>query len=476
VLGCNNYEVIDLGVMVPCEKILATAQERKVDIIGLSGLITPSLEEMVHVAKEMNRQSLQFPLLIGGATTSKVHTAVRIAPAYAQAVVHVLDASRAVGVVSNLLSAEGKTGFTEKTHEEYERLRQQHQVQQEKPLLSIAEARRRKPTFDWNKYTPPRPESLGVRLLTSERQARGFAQAEPTERVSLAELVPFIDWSPFFHTWEIRGRYPALLENPKAKELFDDAQKLLSRIVTGRLLTARGIYGLFPAQSAGDDIQVFADADRHNVLTRFHFLRQKMEKTDGSPNWSLADFVAPAAEPKPDYLGAFAVSTGFGVEELCRRYEADHDDYSSIMVKALADRLAEAFAEYLHKRVRDEWGFGRSENLSAEDLIREKYQGIRPAAGYPACPDHTEKRTVWQLLRVEERTGIKLTESCAMWPGASVSGLYFSHPESKYFAVGTLGNDQVLDYQARKGLALTEVETWLRPYLNYEPQAEAFQV
>jgi 5-methyltetrahydrofolate--homocysteine methyltransferase len=292
----------------------------------------------------------------------------------------------------------------------------------------------------------------------------------------LHDLVPFIDWSPFFHTWEIRGRYPALLEEPRAKELFDDAQKLLAEIIARKLLVARAIYGFFPAASQGDDVELYTDESRTQVLTRFHFLRQQMEKTDGSPNWCLADFVAPhttegpGAQPGPaDYLGAFAVSAGFGVEELSRRFEKDHDDYNAIMSKALADRLAEAFAEYLHQRARRDWGYGRDENLTNEELIREKYRGIRPAPGYPACPDHTEKRTLWQLLDVEERTGIKLTESCAMWPGASVSGLYFSHPDSKYFAVGKLGRDQVLDYQQRKGLALAEVERWLGPYLNYEP-------
>jgi 5-methyltetrahydrofolate--homocysteine methyltransferase len=475
VLGCNNYEVIDLGVMVPCAKILATAHERHVDVIGLSGLITPSLDEMVHVAKEMAREGFTVPLLIGGATTSKVHTAVRIAPAYAQPVVHVLDASRAVGVVSNLLNPDAKPAFADKTRQEYERLRQQHQVQQDKPLLSIDEARRRKPQLDWSRYAPPKPELLAARLLSSDPDPSATAGSIPVEKISLKDLVPFIDWSPFFHTWEMRGRYPALLENPKAKELFDDAQKSLSQIVAEGILKARGVYGFFPANSAGDDVQVYADDSRQPGLATFHFLRQQMEKQDGSPNWSLADFVAPgssadsATPAAADYLGAFAVSAGFGVEELCRRFEADHDDYNSIMAKALADRLAEAFAEFLHKRVREQWGFGRDENLSHEELIREKYRGIRPAAGYPACPDHTEKLTLWNVLRVEERIGIKLTESYAMWPGASVSGLYFSHPDSKYFAVGKLGRDQVLDYHQRKGMSLGDVEKWLGPYLNYEP-------
>jgi 5-methyltetrahydrofolate--homocysteine methyltransferase len=476
VLGCNNYEVIDLGVMVPCDKILATARERQVDLIGLSGLITPSLDEMVHVAREMTRQGLALPLLIGGATTSKAHTAVKIAPAYPHGVVHVPDASRAVAVASSLLNPETRPAFLEKTRQEYDRLRQQHQVQQDKPLLSIDEARRRKLRFDWSQYTPPQPEFLGVRLVSSRPEPGPTTASLPTETISLGDLAPFIDWSPFFHAWEIRGRYPALLQEPKARELFEDARKLLARIVSQDLLGARGVYGFFPANSVGDDVQVYTDDSRRQIAATFHFLRQQTEKQDGSPNWSLADFVAPASQTAAsetvlkDYLGVFAVSAGFGVEELCRQFEADHDDYSSIMVKALADRLAEAFAEFLHKRVRDQWGFGRDENLSPEDLIRETYRGIRPAAGYPACPDHTEKLTLWALLQVEPRTGIRLTESGAMWPGASVSGLYFSHPESRYFAVGKLGRDQVLDYQARKGLPLAEVEKWLAPYLNYDPE------
>jgi 5-methyltetrahydrofolate--homocysteine methyltransferase len=310
---------------------------------------------------------------------------------------------------------------------------------------------------------------VGVRKLTTAAELEpGASQTGQEERITLADLVPYIDWSPFFHTWEIRGRYPALLDHPKAKELFDDAQKLLHQILGQRLLTARGVYGFFPANSTGDDVQLFADDARHAPLRTFHFLRQQMDKTDGSPNWSLADFVAPLGIP--DYLGAFAVSAGFGVDELCRQFERDHDDYNAIMVKALADRLAEAFAEYLHKRARQDWGYGAAENLSIEELIREKYRGIRPAAGYPACPDHTEKETLWRLLEVERRTGIQLTESYAMWPGASVSGLYFSHPESKYFAVGKLGRDQVSDYARRKERAVPEVEKWLGPYLSYEPE------
>jgi 5-methyltetrahydrofolate--homocysteine methyltransferase len=474
VLGCNNYEVIDLGVMAPCDQILAAARERKVDLIGLSGLITPSLEEMVHVAREMRREGLDLPLLIGGATTSPTHTAVKIAPARPGPVVHVLDASRAVGVVGNLLNPELKPAFVEQISGQYEKLRLQHQDRHQKPLISIEAARNRRPSIDWSGYTPARPEFVGSCLLTSGSELNGgkLAPGHGPVQISLADLAPFIDWSPFFHAWEIRGRYPALLQDPKSRELFDDGQKLLDEIIRHGLLTARGVYGFFPANSCGDDVEVYEDESRTRVRAKFRFLRQQMEKTDGSPNWCLADFVAPKAGPgmgAADYLGAFAVSTGFGLDELCRRFEQDHDDYSSIMAKALGDRLAEAFAEYLHKRARDEWGFGRNENLSPEDLLREKYRGIRPAAGYPASPDHTEKLTLWELLEVEERAGIKLTESCAMWPGASVSGLYFSHPASRYFAVGQLGRDQVADYQLRKGMPLQEIEKWLRPYLNYEP-------
>lgn len=478
VLGCNNYEVVDLGVMVPAEKILATAREIKADVIGLSGLITPSLDEMVHVAQEMTRAEFRVPLLIGGATTSKVHTAVRIAPAYPEPVIHVLDASRAVGVVSQLINPALKPAFVQGIRAEYDVLRQKHQVQRDQPLLPIQEARRRKLALDWTEYTPPKPAFTGVRQILTKHALYAEKPAAGTqfETVALEDLVPYIDWSPFFHAWEIRGRYPAILQDARAKELFDDAQKLLGEIVGRRLLAPRGVYGFFPAHSTGDDVQLYSDESRTQLLATFHFLRQQAEKTDGSPDWCLADFIAPAPDQGqvqaqiPDYLGAFAVSAGFGVDELSRKFEQDHDDYSAIMVKALADRLAEAFAEYLHKRARDEWGYGIGENLSHEELIREKYRGIRPAAGYPACPDHSEKWTLWKLLEAESRTGIKLTESGAMWPGASVSGLYFSHPQSRYFGVGKIGRDQVLDYHARKGMELSTVEKWLGPYLNYEPQ------
>ena len=477
VLGCNNYEVIDLGVMVPSEKILATAVEKKADMVGLSGLITPSLDEMVHVAKEMERQGFTLPLLIGGATTSKAHTAVKIAPAFSQPVIHVLDASRAVGVVGNLINPAAKPTFVRSIQEDYQKLRSQHGEQKAKPLLGIEEARDRRPTTDWLNIQVPQPEFTGIRVLESVSHAVNANSASAT-RISLSDLVPFIDWSPFFHTWELRGRFPAILERPEAKRLFDDAQKLLDRIVSQELFTARGVYGFFPANAVGDDVEVYSDESRVAPTATFHFLRQQMEKPDGQFNHCLADWVAPKTVTRngsplslSDYLGAFAVSAGFGVEELCRKFEADHDDYNSIMSKALADRLAEAFAEYLHKRVRYEWGFGKSEQLSHDDLIREKYRGIRPAAGYPASPDHTEKRTLWALLDVENNTGIKLTESFAMWPGASVSGLYFAHPEARYFAVGKIGRDQVLDYHRRKAMSLAEVERWLGPYLNNEPAA-----
>ncbi|MCX6912555.1 MAG: methionine synthase [Verrucomicrobia bacterium] len=475
VLGCNNYEIIDLGVMVPAEKILQTAREKGAHIIGLSGLITPSLDEMMHVAKEMERQGFSLPLLIGGATTSKAHTAVRIAPSYSQPVIHVLDASRAVGVVGSLINPGLKPAFVENVRGEYDKLRAQHSAQTAKPLLTVEEARRRHTPIEWKEADVSKPAFTGVRVLSSDSQ---LPIAESQLPITVSALVPFIDWSPFFHTWELRGRYPAILEKPEAKKLFEEAQELLDEIIRGNLLTVRGVYGFFPANSAGDDVELYTDGSRTRVLTTFHFLRQQMEKPGGQFNHCLADYVAPKApratssnSQLPDYLGAFAVTAGFGVEELCRKFEADHDDYNSIMTKALADRLAEAFAELLHQRARKEWGYGQTENLAPADLIREKYRGIRPAAGYPACPDHTEKWALWKLLDVEKNTGIKLTESCAMWPGASVSGLYFAHPESKYFAVGKIGRDQVLDYQRRKQMDLATVERWLGPYLNYEPPA-----
>jgi 5-methyltetrahydrofolate--homocysteine methyltransferase len=483
VLACNNYEVIDLGVMVPCEKILQTAREQNVDIIGLSGLITPSLDEMAHVAREMERQGLKLPLLIGGATTSKAHTAVKIAPGYGQPVVHVLDASRAVPVVSNLISKEHRPKFAAQIREEYDRIRAQHCGQTAK-LLSIEEARANAPKLKFDDL--PKPEFTGVRVLSSDSGRAGSplpaerrARSDAPYPVLLSDLVPFIDWTPFFHTWELRGVYPKILQHEKhgeeARKLFADAQALLERMVAGKLIQPRGIYGLFPANRIGDDVELYADESRSKVLTTFHFLRQQIAKDDGSPNWCLADFVAPKHRTfniehptSNDHIGTFAVTSGHGLDELVKIFKADHDDYNAIMAEALADRLAEAFAEFLHKRVREEWGFGKLEKLTAEDLIGEKYRGIRPAAGYPACPDHTEKEILWKLLDVEKNAGIKLTENFAMWPGSSVSGLYFAHPEAKYFAVGKLGRDQLLDYHVRKGLTLTEAEKWLGPYLNYD--------
>ncbi len=474
VLGCNNYEVIDLGVMTPCDKILATARERKADIIGVSGLITPSLDEMVHVAKEMEREGFSVPLLIGGATTSKMHTAVKIAPGYSSAVVYVPDASRAAAVVGSLISPELRPPFVQGVRAEYEKLRSQHPAVKPKPLLALGEARRRRPPLAWRGADIAVPEFLGLRRLSSDAAPSGKV---PTSAITLSELVPFIDWSPFFHTWEMRGRYPEVLDNPAAAGLFKDAQGLLSEILAKNSLTLRAVYGLFPANAVGDDVEVYTGESRAEVLETFHFLRQQMDKPADQFNHCLADYVVPKVQPAgtkgglvPDYLGAFAVSAGFGTEALCRQFEQDHDDYNSIMTKALADRLAEALAEYLHQRVRREWGYGRHEQLTAEDLLRERYRGIRPAAGYPACPDHTEKWTLWKLLDVEAQTGIRLTESSAMWPGASVSGLYFAHPESKYFGVGKIGRDQAVDYSRRKGMELGVLERWLGSNLDYETE------
>ena len=467
VLGCNNYEVTDLGVMVPCEKILQTAREQNVDIIGLSGLITPSLDEMAHVAREMEREGLKLPLLIGGATTSKAHTAVKIAPGYGQPVVHVLDASRAVPVVSNLISKEHRPAFAVQIREEYDRIRAQHGGQSAK-LISIEEARANAPKLKFDDLA--KPEFVGIRALSSDATT---LNTQHSARVTLAELVPFIDWSPFFHSWELRGVYPKILQHEKhgeeARKLFADAQKLLEKIVSGKLLKPRAVYGLFPANRIGDDVELYTDDSRVKVLTTYHFLRQQIAKDDGTPNWCLADFVAPKHPTSNDHIGAFAVTSGHGLKALVDKFKADHDDYNAIMAEALADRLAEAFAEFLHKRVRDEWGFGKLEKWTTVDLIQEKYRGIRPAAGYPACPDHTEKEILWKLLDVEATAGIKLTENFAMWPGSSVSGLYFAHPESKYFAVGKLGRDQLLDYHLRKGMTLQQVERWLGPWLNYDP-------
>jgi 5-methyltetrahydrofolate--homocysteine methyltransferase len=460
VLGCNNYEVIDLGVMVPCEKILRTAREVGADLIGLSGLITPSLDEMVHVAREMEREGFELPLLIGGATTSRAHTAVKIAPQYGRPVVHVLDASRAVGVVGSLLSPAQQERFDRENREAQAKLREQHARKGEQfALLPLAEARARALRTDWERADLPVPLFTGVVCL------RDFP---------LAELVPYIDWTPFFHAWELRGRYPQILDDAvigeRARELLDDARALLRRIIDEKLLTAHAVYGFFPAAATGDDIEVYADEERREVLAVLHTLRQQIDKRQEEPtNYALADFVAPKESGRADYVGAFAVTAGIGMEELVTHFKAELDDYNAILAQALGDRLAEAFAECLHQRARREWGYGRDERLTNEELIREQYRGIRPAPGYPACPDHTEKWLLWELLGPAENAEITLTEHLAMHPASSVSGLYFAHPQSRYFNVGPLGQDQVADYAARKGMTVAEVERWLAPNLGYEP-------
>ncbi len=474
VLACNNYEVIDMGVMVPCEKILERAKQENADIIGLSGLITPSLDEMVHVAKEMERTGFKVPLLIGGATTSRAHTAVKVAQHYSEPVVHVLDASRAVPVTSSLLSKDGKAVFVKQLRADYEKLREQHAGSAVK-LLPLEAARANAPKLKHDDV--PKPEFSGVRTLSSGTFNPGKCDCGSSHghagafSVSIEELVPFIDWTPFFHTWELRGVYPKILTHEKhgeeATKLFADAQQMLAEFVANKSLKLEAVYGLFPANSVGDDVEIYTNGSRKHLRTTLHFLRQQIEKGDGTPNWCLADFIAPKATAQADHIGAFAVTSGHGLKEIVEAFKAKHDDYNAILAEAIADRLAEAFAEYLHKRAREEWGFGKLEKLTTADLIDEKYRGIRPAAGYPASPDHTEKEILWDLLDVEKHTGIKLTESFAMWPGSSVSGLYFAHPESKYFAVGKLGKDQVEDLAKRKGKSISEMERWLGPWLNY---------
>ncbi|WP_313619894.1 methionine synthase, partial [Pantoea septica] len=457
VLQCNNYEIIDLGVMVPSDKILKTAIEQQADIIGLSGLITPSLDEMVNVAKEMERQGFTLPLLIGGATTSKAHTAVKIEQNYSGPTVYVQNASRTVGVVSSLLSSTLKADFVARTRKEYETVRIQHARKKPRtPPVSLQVARDNAVSIDWESYTPPVAHRLGVSEIA----------------VGIDTLRHYIDWTPFFMTWSLAGKYPRILEDEvvgeEAKRLFADANAMLDQLSTQKALTPRGVVGIFPANRVGDDIEIYRDESRREVVAVSHHLRQQTEKTD-FPNYCLADYVAPKGSGKSDYLGAFAVTGGLEEDALAEAYDAQHDDYNKIMVKAVADRLAEAFAEYLHERVRKViWGFAAHENLSKEELIRENYQGIRPAPGYPACPEHTEKAAIWQLLDVETHTGMKLTESFAMWPGASVSGWYFSHPDSRYFAVAQIQRDQVEDYAARKGMAVSEVERWLAPNLGYD--------
>ena len=457
VLACNNYEVIDMGVMVPCEKILERAKAEKADLIGLSGLITPSLDEMIHVAREMERQGFKLPLLIGGATTSRRHTAVKIAPHYSEPVVHVLDASRAVPVTTSLLSDDGKEAFVAKHRADYEALRKAHAAPR-LHVVPLEEARSKRTPIEWKAEDIPLPSFTGVRVL---------------KNVSLATLREFIDWSPLFHTWGLKGVYPRILEHQEqgeqARQTFKDANALLDNIIDKNLISAHGVYGMFPANAVGDDVELYSNSTGADVLERFHFLRQQSDREGKDPCRSLADFIAPKETGLADHIGAFAVTSGIGLKELCDRFRAEHDDYNAIMAEALADRLAEAFAEYLHKRVRCEWGYGREEGLSNDDLIHEKYRGIRPAAGYPACPDHTEKGPLWRLLDVEANTSMKITESFAMWPGSSVSGLYFAHPQSRYFSLGKIDRDQVADYAARKEMSVAEVERWLGQSLNYDP-------
>ncbi|WP_264511138.1 methionine synthase [Flavobacterium sp. N1719] len=453
VLACNNFEIIDLGVMVPPEKIIQTAVAENVDIIGLSGLITPSLDEMVYLAKEMERLNISIPIMIGGATTSRAHTAVKIAPEYTGSVVHVNDASRAVTVASNLLQPENKVTYAEQIREEYDQLREGYlNRSREKEFLRLSEARANKLLLDWDQYQPVQPNFIGVQEV----------------KVTLVELVPFIDWTPFFHSWQLFGKYPALLNDDvvgeQAQQLFDDAQKMLAQIVEENWFTAKGLVGIFPANTVNDDdIEVLPTTDNPQPTT-FLTLRQQSKKTAGAPNIALADFIAPKETGVQDYIGCFCVTTGFGVDEKAAVFEQDLDDYQAIMVKALGDRLAEAFAEYLHWKVRKEiWGYASDEQLDNLALIAEDYKGIRPAPGYPACPDHLEKPTIWKLLQVEERIGVTLTESMAMWPAASVSGYYFAHPESKYFGLGKIKADQVEDYAQRRGVSVEVAHKWLAP-------------
>lgn len=461
VLGCNNYKVIDLGVMVHTEKILQTAIDENVDVIGLSGLITPSLDEMVHVAKEMERRGMNIPLLIGGATTSRIHTAVKIAPNYSGSVIHVLDASRSVPVVSNLINENKleRDKFIQSNKDEYLKLREDYsRKKSDKNFISIKDARNNRLKIDWDKAKIKKPNKVGLTILND---------------YPLSMLRNYIDWTPFFMTWELKGKYPSIFEDKttgtEAKKLFDDANNLLDKVINEQLLAANGVVGLFPANSVGvDDIEIYTDETRSGVKRVLHTIRQQIQKSSNEPNLALADFIAPKESGVEDYIGLFAVTAGIGIEKLIEKFESEHDDYNSIMIKAIADRLAEAFAEQLHELVRKEyWGYASDENLSNDDLIKENYIGIRPAPGYPAQPDHTEKPIIFSLLDAEKNTGIKLTESMAMYPAASVSGLYFSHPEAKYFTVGKIGKDQVIDYHRRKGMSLEEIERWLSPILNY---------
>jgi 5-methyltetrahydrofolate--homocysteine methyltransferase len=467
VLACNNYEVIDMGVMVPTEKILEEARNQRVDVIGLSGLITPSLDEMVHVASEMQREGFTLPLMIGGATTSRVHTAVKIAPMYSGTTVHVLDASRSVPVVSSLTSEIHKTEFVKNLRNEYKKVREDHAKRQDrKEMLPFEEAVANRTRIDWAKSEITRPANTGI---------------SHWDNYPIEEIREYIDWTPFFISWEMGGKFPAILEDPvsgeEARKLFADANHMLDRIITEKWLQARAVAGIFPANASGEDIEVYTDESRKTVQANLCMLRQQVKKRRGQPNKSLADFIAPKETGISDYVGGFAVTTGIGIEKKLKEFDDELDDYSSIMLKALADRLAEAFAELMHKKVRtDIWGYARNEKLSTEELVKETYRGIRPAPGYPANPDHTEKRILFDLLKVEEHTGISLTESYAMYPASSVSGLYFAHSESDYFAVGQVGRDQIEDYARRKEMAVGEVEKWLSPILGYEKSPELAQL
>jgi 5-methyltetrahydrofolate--homocysteine methyltransferase len=465
VLQCNNFEVIDLGVMVPCERILETARREGADMIGLSGLITPSLDEMVHVAKEMQRQGFEQPLLIGGATTSPAHTAVKIDPQYQGPVVYVKDASRSVGICQQLVTAASRNEFITKMKSDHALRREQHHGKKIKsPQLTIAQARANRFNGGWDTYVPPVPRFLGLRVF---------------DDYSLEDLTRYIDWMPFFNAWEFGGKFPDILTDPvigeQTSNLYADARRMLKQVVRERWLTARGVIGLFPANSVDDDdVEVYADESRSRVVARLHFLRQQKGKPAGQSHDALADFIAPKSSGRRDYIGAFAVTAGIGIEPHLQRFESAHDDYSSIMLKALADRFAEAFAERLHERVRREfWGYAPEERFTNDQLIKEDYRGIRPAPGYPACPDHTEKGTLWQLLDPAANAGISITESFAMYPTAAVSGWYFSHPGSRYFAVGKIDLDQVQNYAARKKISLDEAQRWLSPSLGYDSDSDA---
>ncbi len=459
VLACNNYEIIDLGVMVPPEVIIQRAVEEEVDVIGLSGLITPSLDEMVYVTKELARLNIEIPVLIGGATTSKAHTAVKIAPVTKAPVIHVNDASRAVGVVSHLLQKEKREAYTLQIRTEYENFKAKFLARgTTKEYISLVQAQANSYRLDWTNFEAKRPNHLGAHTLHS---------------LELEKLVPFFDWTPFFRSWDLHGKYPTLLNDAvvgtQAQALFEDAQRMLEKIVAEKWITAKARFGIFPVNSVGDDIEIYTDEKRVQLLGKWITLRQQLKKTKGQANLALADFIAPKALGKIDYMGAFCVSTGFGTEEKAKAFEAEHDDYSSIMVKALSDRFAEAFAEYLHHQIRTNyWGYATQEGLTNEELIAEKYQGIRPAPGYPACPDHLEKKTLWNLLEVEKTIGVSLTESLAMWPASSVSGYYFAHPESRYFGLGKIKEDQLIAYSKRRGIALEEARKWLNPILATE--------